>query len=158
MPGRDCAWRLRGAMTKWGMEAQTSKLRGGQRRPWFRLAAWLVLLITTASPVIAFAQIFVTPSENRQGETASQPSSNSTGQSSENDSDSDQQPTFKTEIEVVTVPVTVTDSSGEFVTDLNPGEIRILDNGAFQRVENFELSSRSEERRVGKECRSRWSP
>jgi VWFA-related protein len=54
--------------------------------------------------------------------------------------DSDQQPVFQTEIEVVTVPVTVTDSSGEFVTDLNPGEFRLLDNGALQAVENFEIS------------------
>ena len=35
--------------------------------------------------------------------------------------DSDQQAIFQTQIEVVTIPVTVTNSSGEFVTDLNPG-------------------------------------
>lgn len=53
----------------------------------------------------------------------------------------DQQPTFQVEIEVVTVPVTVTDSSGEFVTDLNPSEFRLRDNGRDQRIEGFELSS-----------------
>ena len=39
----------------------------------------------------------------------------------------------------------------------------LLDCGQFQGnkamdIMNFEESSRSEERRVGKECRSRWSP
>ncbi|MBI2819703.1 MAG: VWA domain-containing protein, partial [Acidobacteria bacterium] len=52
----------------------------------------------------------------------------------------EQEPTFQVEIEEVTVPVTVTDSDGEFVTDLNPGDFRLRDEGGDQRIENFELS------------------
>ena len=33
----------------------------------------------------------------------------------------------------------------------------VLDSGAVIKAKNL-LNSRSEERRVGKECRSRWSP
>ena len=35
-------------------------------------------------------------------------------------------------------------------------ELRYANNG--NSVTNFRVASRSEERRVGKECRSRWSP
>ncbi|MSO19199.1 MAG: VWA domain-containing protein [Acidobacteria bacterium] len=49
-------------------------------------------------------------------------------------------PMFEVEVQVVTVPVTVTDRDGNFVTDLNPTDFRILDNGKQQRIENFELS------------------
>ena len=52
----------------------------------------------------------------------------------------DAQPMFEVEVQVVTVPVTVTDRDGNFVTDLNPTDFRILDNGKQQRIENFELS------------------
>ena len=52
----------------------------------------------------------------------------------------EQQPTFQVAIEEVTVPVTVTDSEGEFVSDLTPGDFRLRDNGGDQRIENFELS------------------
>ena len=38
------------------------------------------------------------------------------------------------------------------------GEIVTFENGAKGMVESVEPSHRSEERRVGKECRSRWSP
>src|SRR5947209_19696472 len=44
---------------------------------------------------------------------------------------------------LVQVDAVVTDKSGKVVTDLKPEEVQIFD--------------RSEERRVGKECRSRWS-
>ena len=48
---------------------------------------------------------------------------------------------FAVEIEVVTVPVTVTDDrSGELVTDMNQSDFTILDNGVAQKIENFELS------------------
>jgi len=57
------------------------------------------------------------------------------------DQESEQQPTFQVEIQVVTVPVTVTDASGEFVTDLNPFEFRVMDNGAPQKIEGLELSA-----------------
>ncbi|MBI4465001.1 MAG: VWA domain-containing protein [Acidobacteria bacterium] len=52
----------------------------------------------------------------------------------------DQQYVFPVEIEVVTVPVTVTNSAGEFVTDLNKNEFTVLDNGAPQKIESVELS------------------
>lgn len=48
---------------------------------------------------------------------------------------------FQVEVQVVTVPVTVTDRDNHFVTDLNPTDFRIVDNGAEQRIENFELSA-----------------
>ncbi|HWP85717.1 MAG TPA: VWA domain-containing protein [Terriglobia bacterium] len=51
-----------------------------------------------------------------------------------------QEPIFRAQIEEVTVPVTVTDSDGEFVLDLNPGDFRLLDNGEPQKIESFELS------------------
>ena len=35
---------------------------------------------------------------------------------------------------------------------------RIKTIGCFKEFSNSEILSRSEERRVGKECRSRWSP
>lgn len=55
-------------------------------------------------------------------------------------SEAEEQPLFEVEVQVVTVPVTVTDRDGNFVTDLNPTDFRIVDNGKEQRIENFELS------------------
>ncbi len=54
--------------------------------------------------------------------------------------DQDGQVSFAVQIEVVTVPVTVTDRSGELVTDMNQGEFTILDNGVAQKIEDFDLS------------------
>ncbi|MCH8267260.1 MAG: VWA domain-containing protein [Acidobacteria bacterium] len=56
------------------------------------------------------------------------------------DVDEDGQVSFFVEIEVVTVPVTVTDRFGELVTDMNQSEFTILDNGVAQKIEDFELS------------------
>ena len=48
--------------------------------------------------------------------------------------------------------------------DFSPEQLKLLEEilGRYQRAEPEELSEgqrkRSEERRVGKECRSRWSP
>ena len=56
--------------------------------------------------------------------------------------DAGQQPIFQVEIEEVTVPVTVTNSSGEFVTDLNPGDFKLLDNGEPQKLDGIELPGR----------------
>jgi VWFA-related protein len=53
---------------------------------------------------------------------------------------SDTEPLFEVEVQVVTIPVTVTDKDNNFVTDLNPTDFRIVDNGQEQRIENFELS------------------
>jgi VWFA-related protein len=47
---------------------------------------------------------------------------------------------FPVDIQVVTVPVTVTDTSGDFVTDLDVNDFTILDNGSQQKIESFELS------------------
>ena len=47
---------------------------------------------------------------------------------------------FPVDIEVVTVPVTVTDPNGEFVTDLDGSDFTIMDNGTPQKLESFELS------------------
>jgi len=46
------------------------------------------------------------------------------------------------------------------VTDLNAIAVANGDSGTLQLVdgETYRVRSRSEERRVGKECRSRWSP
>ena len=71
------------------------------------------------------------------GQAVSDPAA---GKGPDQDPPDEQQPTFQVEIEEVTVPVTVTDSDGEFVTDLNPGDFRLRDNGGDQRIENFELS------------------
>jgi VWFA-related protein len=49
-------------------------------------------------------------------------------------------PVFQVEVQVVTVPVTVTDRDNNFVTDLNPTDFRIVDNGKQQTIEKFELS------------------
>ena len=38
------------------------------------------------------------------------------------------------------------------------GIVRLSDEKSIDIVKNFFKRSRSEERRVGKECRSRWSP
>ncbi|MBI4458564.1 MAG: VWA domain-containing protein [Acidobacteria bacterium] len=52
----------------------------------------------------------------------------------------DEQYSFAIEIEVVTVPVTVTDPAGEFVTNLNKGDFRVFDNGRAQEITDFDLS------------------
>jgi VWFA-related protein len=43
---------------------------------------------------------------------------------------------------LVTTPVTVIDKSGEFVSDLPEKDFKLLDNGATQHIERFEISSR----------------
>ena len=42
---------------------------------------------------------------------------------------------------LVTTPVTVIDKSGEFVSDLDEKDFKLLDNGATQHIERFEVSS-----------------
>src|SRR5574341_788511 len=54
--------------------------------------------------------------------------------------DADQQFGFSVDIEVVTVPVTVTQPNGQFVTDLDLNDFTIVDNGVPQKIESFELS------------------
>ena len=43
-------------------------------------------------------------------------------------------------------------------TRIREREIRIRHSAAMRNIRNVRRSARSEERRVGKECRSRWSP
>jgi VWFA-related protein len=100
-----------------------------------RWLAFLVLTSVALAPPRAITQINL---ENTSPAASAGPAASP---SPEGDPADEQQPTFQVEIEVVTVPVTVTNSSGEFVTDLNPFDFRILDNGAPQKIEGFELSS-----------------
>ena len=44
------------------------------------------------------------------------------------------------------------------LNDTLPVRLPIMKSGSMRTVFTPELKSRSEERRVGKECRSRWSP
>lgn len=44
---------------------------------------------------------------------------------------------------LVTTPVTVLDSSGEFVYDLDEKDFQVLDNGVPQRLERFEIEGRA---------------
>jgi VWFA-related protein len=114
-------------MTEWDMESRRRQPGAmGVRTAEIALVACLLIGFF---PVFARAQKPANPS---RPPAATPAPSSADG--------SDQQPVFQTEIQVVTVPVTVTDSSGEFVTDLNAGEFRLLDNGEPQRLENFELS------------------
>src|SRR3712207_9153449 len=51
------------------------------------------------------------------------------------------------------------DDSHSYVTPAQaPGEIKHLLDFCLSLFRDFGLDDRSEERRVGKECRSRWSP
>src|SRR5438132_11221360 len=53
-----------------------------------------------------------------------------------------------------------------YVPNVKSGDVYVIDPATFQVVDHFMVGgnpqhiipSRSEERRVGKECRSRWSP
>src|SRR5215472_1732194 len=44
---------------------------------------------------------------------------------------------IRVESSLVTTPVTVVDKSGEFVSDLDEKDFKLLDNGATQRIEQF---------------------
>ena len=94
--------------------------------PWIALLlfGWAVL-----SPPNAASQSTSLYASSQQAPTTEQP-----------EAGPDDQFSFSVEIEVVTVPVTVTDRSGELVTDMNQSEFTILDNGVAQKIENFEFS------------------
>src|SRR2546427_9983289 len=64
--------------------------------------------------------------------------------------------TFKVRVNLVLVRVVVRDSRGKIVPNLKKEDFQLYDNRKLQTISSF--SVRSEERRVGKECRSRWSP
>jgi Ca-activated chloride channel family protein len=48
-----------------------------------------------------------------------------------------QTPAFRAGIDIVSLTVTVTDASGRFVTDLEPGQFRVFEDGAAQDVAYF---------------------
>lgn len=54
--------------------------------------------------------------------------------------DADPDFSFAVDVQVVTLPVTVTDSDGSFVTDLDVNDFTVLDNGVEQQIETFDLS------------------
>jgi VWFA-related protein len=112
------------------------KLAEACRRP-YRILALLALLWVT--PVIAQAPsaILRNGAETKRSSQAGAAADPAPAGDANSD---DQQPIFQTNIEVVTAPVTVTDSSGEFVTDLNSGDFRLRDNSKEQMIESFELS------------------
>ncbi|OFV93915.1 MAG: hypothetical protein A3F68_00305 [Acidobacteria bacterium RIFCSPLOWO2_12_FULL_54_10] len=93
---------------------------GGFKQAIFLLILWVFLL-----PIIGFsAPQQSTPQDSAEPEAEQ----------------GEDQYSFSVDIEVVTVPVTVTDRSGEFITDLDKNEFRIQDNGSVQQISNFELS------------------
>ena len=47
---------------------------------------------------------------------------------------------------------------GKYVFKVHPSATKLEIKEAVRRLFNVKVRSRSEERRVGKECRSRWSP
>ena len=59
---------------------------------------------------------------------------------------------------LVTAPVTVIDSQGEFVFDLGEKDFRILDNGVPQKIEQFSLEQRKLEAVIVVEANSTSDP
>ena len=62
---------------------------------------------------------------------------------------------------VAPVAVNAADFSAVIVTDVGGVDDKSFNQSAWEGIEQFgkeNKRSRSEERRVGKECRSRWSP
>jgi VWFA-related protein len=102
------------------------------------LGAAVVLLGWVAFfPASTPAQQAKAPARN----TKATPPAQSPAAQTPDDPDQSQEYNFAVEIQVVTVPVTVTDRKGQFITDLDKRDFTILDNGEPQRIENFELSS-----------------
>ena len=50
------------------------------------------------------------------------------------------QPTFRSTVDVVTVPVTVRGPKGDYVTALEKFDFKVFDNGKEQTIESFEVS------------------
>src|SRR2546430_13791623 len=67
-------------------------------------------------------------------------------------------PTLHSTAQEVVLDIVFRDKKGRTIHDIRPEEIHVLEDGVEQKVTSFRLVERSEERRVGKECRSRWSP
>src|SRR5437879_13764311 len=79
-------------------------------------------------------------------------------------SDVDNGTVFRVNVDMVQLNVAVIDRKGNYVTGLRPSDFEIIEDTIPQKMATFEegnqdpimLLNRSEERRVGKECRSRW--
>jgi VWFA-related protein len=57
------------------------------------------------------------------------------------DNSADSPAKIRVESSLVSTPVTVIDKSGEFVSDLDEKDFKLLDNNTAQRIERFEISS-----------------
>jgi VWFA-related protein len=109
------------------------------------LGTALLFLSWALYPAIAAAQapgraaprLEPIPAAQSAGKSADTPGNRA---ASSDPADDDQEYVFSTEIQIVTVPVTVTNAKKQFVTDLDKREFTVLDNGQAQRIENFELT------------------
>ena len=101
-------------------------------------AAWLAFALACGT-VWQTAETFA-QSPPPAGSSASSGSAGAGSPGSAPVDDGGQEYSFAVDIEVVTVPVTVTDPNGEFVTDLDVNDFTVLDNGTPQKIESFELS------------------
>src|SRR5256885_16914686 len=71
----------------------------------------------------------------------------------------EQDDVIRVNTELVQTDVMVFDKQGRFVDGLKAEQFDLKVDKRPQTISFFErITSRSEERRVGKECRSRWSP
>ena len=95
----------------------------------FALAFALMIGAVGQAPEVVFAQS-AGPAEASEASLGGASSNGAAGQ----------EYSFSVDIQVVTVPVTVTDPSGDFVTDLDVKDFTVLDNGVAQEIESFELS------------------
>ena len=91
---------------------------------------------------LAFALMFGALGQGPQALFAQsgQPADPAEGSGTSPNGDAEQEASFAVDIQVVTVPVTVTDPSGSFVTDLEMNSFTVLDNSVPQRIESFDLS------------------
>src|SRR2546422_10940230 len=69
-----------------------------------------------------------------------------------------QQTRIRVDVDLVNLYVAVTDGAGRPLAGLGKENFRVWEDNAQQEIRHFSSEDRSEERRVGKECRSRWSP
>ena len=108
-------------------------------RKWLRCSLWgaatVMLGLTLAGPAR-------TPSAwARQGSAGQQPQQ-APAKTDSNQPPPEGTPTIRTITRIVTTPVTVYDSSGQFVYDLQREEFKVLDNGQPQRITDFDSEMR----------------
>lgn len=109
----------------------------------------------TAILLLGCAALFPLSAAARQANTANQADQSS---QTNQGSDQEQEYIFPVEIQVVTVPVTVTDQKGRFVTDLDKRDFTVYDNSQPQRIDNFELASEPLSLAIVVETSSRVQP